>query len=317
MNGGRLGPVEGAGPQPRSGVLRAAPALALGLFGVSWSAVLVRLTPAPAPAVAFWRLVFSTALLVPFLVRGGAPGQWRSLAARDWLLLAGSGACLSLHLVLWFESLALTSVASSTVLVSTHPVFVGLLSAVWLGEPPGRREWLGILIATAGAAVVAGGDLGGGAAPLRGNLLALAAALMAALYFAAGRRLRERLGLAAYVIPAYAAAAVVTGVTMVAGGTAFTGFPERAWWLFLALAAGPMLLGHTSFNWSLRHVRAYVVSLVMLLEPVGATLLAVLVLGASERPDAGVLLGGLIVLAGVALSLRARARQRRAERSER
>ena len=304
----------GSAGAEKAGVIRAAPALALGWFGVSWGAVLVRLADAPASAIAFWRLAFSTLLLLPllFLARGGARGEWERLRRRDWLALVASGACLALHLVLWFVSLGLTSVASSTVLVSTHPVFVGLLSAAWLEEPPSGREWTGIGLAVVGAAVVGWGDLAGGTAPLRGDLLALAAALMAAVYFVIGRRLRARLGLAAYVVPAYAAAALVTAFAMGARGVPFTGYTVPTWLLFVALAVGPMLLGHTSFNWSLRHVRAYVVSLVMLLEPVGATILAILVLGSAERPGAGVLLGGLTVLAGVAVSLRARARSRRA-----
>lgn len=305
-----MSPAGGFGRNEASGLARAAPLLALGLFGVSWSAVLVRLTPAPATAIAFWRLAFSVLLLAPFAVGGDTLRQWRRLTAADWTAVGGSGLCLALHLVLWFESLELTSVASSTVLVSTHPIFVGLLSAVWLDEAPGRREWAGILLAVGGAAVVGWGDLRGGAAPLRGDLLALAAAAMAAVYFAVGRRLRARLGLQAYVIPVYAAAALATAASLGSGAGSFTGYPAYAWLLFLALAVGPMLLGHTSFNWSLRHVRAYVVSLVMLLEPVGATLLAILLLGSAEVPGPEVLAGGLVVLVGVAVSLRARARER-------
>jgi drug/metabolite transporter (DMT)-like permease len=88
-----------------------------------------------------------------------------------------------------------------------------------------------------------------------------------------------------------------------------TGYSTETWMLFAAMALGPMLLGHTSFNWALRHVRAYVVSLVVLLEPVGATVLAVLVLGSGERPTVNTVIGGLAILLGMALLVREQARR--------
>lgn len=291
-----------------AGLRRAAPALALGLFGVSWSAVLVRLAEAPAPSVAFWRLVFSVAILVPFLLASGQHRQLRGLGAGEGLLLAGAGAALGAHLTVWFLSLEYTSVASSTVLVTSHPIFVGLLSAVWLGEAPRRAEWAGIVLAVAGAAVVGWGDLLAGPDPLLGDLMAVSGAALVALYFVLGRRLRSRLGLWGYVFPVYAGAAAVAGLLALGTGSPLAGWGLPTWGLLAAMAVGPMLLGHTSFNWALEHVRAYVVSVVVLLEPVGATLLAVLVLGRGEVPGPRTLVGGAAVLAGLWLSLRARAR---------
>lgn len=288
---------------------KALPGLALGLFGVSWAAVLVRLAEAPAASVAFWRLVFSLLVVAPFLI---AEKGWRDLEAltpRESGLLVLSGIALGLHLSTWFLSLEFTSVASSTVLVTTHPIFVGLVSAVWLGERPGRREWIGIVTAVAGAMLVGWGDLAGGRSPLLGDALALTAAVLAALYFALGRRLRPKLGLWGYVAPVYGVAAVVCALLVQGTGAPWAGFPSGTWIVLAALALGPMLLGHTSFNWALRHVRAYVVSLVQLLEPVGATLLAMLILGTAETPGTGTLLGGVVVLTGVWVSLRARTRR--------
>lgn len=296
-------------PSPATGVRRAAPALALGLFGISWAAVLVRLAAAPAPSVAFWRLVFSVVLLLPPLWVSGEWRQLRRLPASDWVWLGLGGLFLGGHLTAWFASLELTSVASSTVLVTAHPLFVGLLSAAWLREPPAPREWAGIGLAVAGAVAVGWGDLRGGAEPLTGDLLAVAGALLMAVYLVVGRRLRARLGVWSYVVPVYAAAAGVTGAFAAGAGLPLSGWGAPTWVCLVALAVGPMLLGHTSFNWALEHVRAYVVSVVTLLEPLGATLLAVLVLGRGEVPGWHTVGGGLGVLVGVWLSLRARRRE--------
>lgn len=290
---------------------RALPGLALGLFGVSWAAVLVRLAAAPAPSVAFWRLVFSLLVVAPLLAAGKGWRELPGLTSREVAMLVLSGLALGLHLATWFLSLEYTSVASSTVLVTTHPIFVGVLSAAWLGERPDRAEWMGIVMAVAGAMLVGWGDLAGGSSPLRGDALALAAAVLAALYFTLGRRLRPKLGLWGYVAPVYTVAAVVAACLVGASGAPWIGFSSATWIYLGALALGPMLLGHTSFNWALRHVRAYVVSLVQLLEPVGATLLAILLLGGGEIPGRGTVLGGGVVLVGVWISLRARRRRTR------
>lgn len=282
--------------------------LALALLAVSSSAVLVRLAAAPAPVVAFWRLLFSVGLLTPFFLAGGSARELAALPGRDWLWLGVAGVCLGLHLILWFASLSYTSVASSTVLVSAQPLLVALLSSRWLGEAPGRAEWWGLTIAFAGAVAIGWGDFRAGVDPLLGDLLAIAAAFLAALYFACGRRLRPRLGLWGYALPVYLAAAGVAGLWILLSGSRATGYRAGAWWAFLALAVGPMLLGHTGFNWALRHVRAYVVSVLLLLEPIGATALAVLVLGAAEEPEPSTVLGGAAVLAGVWLAVRSRRR---------
>lgn len=300
---------------PAGGLLRASPVLALALFGVSWSAVLVRLAAAPAASVAFWRLVLSVLILLPLYAHGRSWREYRGLSPREWCWMAGAAAALSLHFVLWFLSLEYTSVASSTVLVSTHPLFVGLLSARWLREPPGRREWVGTVVGVAGAALIGWGDLSAGRAPVLGDALALAAAVAGAAYFVAGRRLRPRLGLWSYVGPVYALAAALTAGAMLPVGAEFAGWGWGTWGALLGLAVGPMLLGHTGFNWALEHVRAYVVSLVMLLEPVGATLLAVWVLGSKEVPGVHTFVGGALTLVGVGYSLRVRARSREPRRA--
>jgi len=276
------------------------------VFGAAWAAVLVRLAGAPPATVAFWRLVFS--LLLPTIPALLITGSWRQLLTSrrvEWVWMVVAGACLALHFVTWFASLGYTSVASSTVLLATHPLWVGLLSALFLREPPARLEWIGIAAAVAGAAIVGWGDVRVGSDPFLGDGLALLAALMLAVYVIAGRRVRPRVGLWSYVTVVYAVGAVLTGVLAIASGAELTGYPASTWWIFAALAAGPMLLGHTGFNWALRYVRAYVVSVLQLLEPIGATIIAVLILGRGEVPSANTLVGGVVILVGVWVAIRA------------
>jgi drug/metabolite transporter (DMT)-like permease len=157
-----------------------------------------------------------------------------------------------------------------------------------------------------GALVIGWGDFRAGSDPLLGDLLALLAAGLAALYFVIGRKLRSTLDLLPYVVPVYAIAALVCLLWAIAGEMPIVDWPAGTWWALVGLAVGPTLLGHTGFNWALRHVRAYVVSVILLFEPLGATILAVLVLGRGEIPGWNTLVGGAAILAGVWMSIRAR-----------
>ena len=294
------------GSDNRSGVLRAAPVLVLAVLGTSSGAVLVRLAESPAAVTAFWRLAFSVLALAPFLLFGKGWRAWQRLGRRELALLFLAGLSLAAHFLTWFRSLDFTSVASSTVLVSAHPLFVGLLSARLLGESPSREEWIGLSLAVAGAFVIGWGDFLAGPDPLLGDFLALLAAALGAVYLVIGRRLRGTLDLLPYVVPVYGIAALICLARASTGGMQITGWPAATWWALAGLAIGPTLLGHTGFNWALRHVRAYVVSVVLLFEPLGATLLAVLVLGRGEIPGWNTLLGGAAILGGVWLSIKAR-----------
>ncbi len=275
--------------------------------------MLIRLAAVPTAVAVLWRILFSLVLVLPLALRPRSRAALRALPPRAWGELVVAGLCLGLHLLLWFAAVERTSVASATVLVAVTPVFVALLSAVWLREPPSRREWTGIALAVVGSAVVGWRDVAAGPEAVRGDVLALVAAVAAAVYFVLGRRSRARLGLWSYVAPVYVVAAFVSLVAARAGGSELTGLRPAAWGWLAAMAAGPMLLGHTSFNWALEHVRAYVVSLVMLLEPVTATLLAILVLGPAEQPPPVAAIGALAILTGVAVVLRSRARSKSSE----
>lgn len=216
---------------------------------------------------------------------------------------------LAVHFWTWNASLQLTTVSASVILVNLQPVFVAAGSAVWLRERPARSQAAGIAIAMAGALIVAVGDvgaggIGGGRDPLIGDLLALIGAVTAAAYYLAGRRLRARLSIWPYVGLVYGACLVTLLLLAGALDVPLTPQPPREIAIFAALAAGPMLLGHTGMNWALGHLPAYVVNLTVLGEPVGATVLAAIIPGIAEQPTATTLAGGALILGGIVVTLR-------------
>jgi drug/metabolite transporter (DMT)-like permease len=271
--------------------------LGLAVAAVSTAAILVRLVPEMHPvAIAFWRTVVVAVLLLPALVRGSASRpRGRELA---WTILAGL--CLALHFWAWFASLNHTTVMRSTVLVCLTPVWAGLLGWGTGQDRPKPVFWAGISVALVGVVgMSAAANEVSGSASLLGDGLALLGGMLSAVYLIIGRRVRQGAGIGSYgalVTGACALwllpAAAITGADLIPPHT-------RAWIVLGVMALGPQLLGHIGFNYAVRYVSAAIVGAVILLEPVGATALATIVL--DEWPTilesvgaAGIVLGVFI-----------------------
>jgi drug/metabolite transporter (DMT)-like permease len=291
-------------PHPPRDTPRVLPfVLAAAILGISVSGPLARLSSAAPLAIAAWRLTLALGVIGLFVLGTGSWREYRTLARRDLAVASVAGAMLALHFWSWIASLRYTSVAASVVLVNLHPVVIVAGSALFLHERPTARQLVGIAIAMLGAVVIGYGDAGQGGAvgadALLGDALAVLGAFTVGVYYTAGRSLRQRLSLWPYVALVYGACLVVVLALAFATGVPLWPQPSRDWLLFAGIAVGPMLLGHTGFNWSLRYVPAYVVSLAILAEPVGATLLAAFLPSIAETPSAWTLAGGAVILAGL------------------
>jgi drug/metabolite transporter (DMT)-like permease len=294
----------GQGAEPRADHGRVSPtaALVVAVFAISWAGPLVRFATAPALAISAWRLLMSLALIAVVLVVRRTPVP--RLSGRDWLLAGAAGGFLALHFWSWIASLGLTTVSSSVVLVSMQPVFVALMSGALLAERATPRQWAGIGVAVTGAIIIAWGDFGLGARAMLGDALALSGALFVSFYYVIGRRLRRQMDLWWYIFVIYGIAALVLVLAIaVMPDATLTGFPRRDWFIFAALAAGPMMLGHTAVNYALRYVRAYVANIALLTEPIGATLIAWLLPAIAEVPAPQTIVGGALILCGIAVTV--------------
>ena len=304
---------ESTAPRAHAGLV-----LAFSVFGISWAAPLIRLSSAPPLVIAAWRLLIAESVLVVILLARGEWRAWRTLRARDHLLAAGAGVMLSLHFWSWNASLSYTTIAASVVLVNLQPAIVAVGSVVLLRESASRRQIVGMLVGMFGALVVtAPAILAVNAEPasqtvpafwvfstaMFGDLLAVIGAVTAALYYLAGRRLRASLDLVPYVTLVYGWCTLALFTLAFARHDRLTGYAPSDWAIFVGLAAGPMLLGHTGMNWALRHLPAHVVSLTVLGEPVGASLLAMLIPAIGERPDGWTISGGALILGGAIWAL--------------
>src|SRR5881296_3744285 len=285
--------------------------LILAVLATTYAGPIVRFAAAPALAIAFWRLTLvlpvtgGLAVLERSRERGAVPsGAPQGTAPRSPLpLMTLSGLLLAIHFWSWVASLRFTTVASSVVLVSLKPVFAWGLAAAWLREHPTRAEAWGIGLAVIGASLIGLGDARLSLGALGGDVLALLGAVTGAGYYVIGRRVRQTVGIWRYATGVYAVAAAALALLALARRTPLVGFAGRDWAVFAAMAAGPMLVGHTGMNYALRHFRATTVNVAALGEPVGATLLAWIIPAIHEVPPPTAVLGGVLVLIGIGLSL--------------
>ncbi|GAC1637942.1 MAG: DMT family transporter [Herpetosiphon sp.] len=273
-----------------------------GVLMVSTAAILIGLAHGlgvPSLTIAAGRLAIAASILTPYTLQRHRT-DLQSLAAKDWALAMLAGALLAVHFASWISSLAYTSVASSTALVATNPVFVGLASILVFKERLKRPVVLGILLSVVGSALIGLSDRGGGHGqqPLVGDLLALLGAICASGYFLVGRELRKRVALVPYVWLVYGVAAVVLLIWMVGDGQSLFELQAPVYLLLLLLALGPQLLGHTAFNWSLKYLSATFVTVGTLGEPVGSALFALIILP-NQQLAVLQILGGLMLLLGI------------------
>jgi drug/metabolite transporter (DMT)-like permease len=272
---------------------------------ISSASILIKLADAPALIIAAYRLGIAGLLLTPFAL-SRKRGQLRALSGSDRLLSLLSGAFLSLHFLAWISSLQYTSVASSVVLVATNPIFVGLGSVWILKERLHPLLVGGILFSVAGGALIGSEDLRLGGMALYGDLLALLGAITHSGYLLVGQRVRRKTDTLTYIWLVYGMAALILLVAVLGTRAPLTRYSAWTVLMIVLLALGPQLIGHTSYSWALRYVSAATVAVVILGEPVGATLLAYWILG--EGITWQKVLGGALVLVGISLAVRAEGR---------
>ena len=260
--------------------------IATGVVGISLSAIIVKYSDAPSLITAVYRLFFTVAMMTPvvFLNRSFRMELSR-VSLRTVVLCAVSGIFLALHFVSWFESLAYTSVASSTVIVCTESIWVALGFCFLLRGRLKKKAVLSIAVTFAGSSL------------LKGDLLALFAAVMVAAYTLLGRIVRADTSTTVYTYIVYFFCGLSLFAAALITRTPLTGYGSSSLICGLLLAICSTLLGHSVFSWCLKYLSPAFVSSSKLCEPPVASLFAMILFG--EIPSLLQISGGIIILAGV------------------
>ncbi|KGP71894.1 DMT family transporter [Pontibacillus yanchengensis] len=274
-------------------------AIVIGVLSVSTAAVFVKLADAaPASIIANYRLLFAVLLMTPYVLLKNRH-EFSKITQRDWLLASISGLFLALHFILWFESLNFTSVASSVVLVTLQPIFAFLGTYLFFKERFTVGAVLSMMIAITGSVVISWGDFQISGQAFYGDMLALLGAVMVTGYFLVGQHVRKRLSLMTYTFLVYGISSLTLILYNLLTQQPFVGYPSDHWVIFLALAIIPTFFGHTMFNWALKWVSTSTISMSIVFEPVGASILAYFIL--NETISWSQWLGGTIVILGLSL----------------
>jgi drug/metabolite transporter (DMT)-like permease len=270
--------------------------LIIGVMGVSTGSIFARLADAPALVTAAYRMGLATFILIP-LAAWKAGGELRSLSFRDIKLAMLSGLFLALHFATWISSLDYTAIANSVVLVNTIPLWVGLFTPLVTKDRISASTIISIILSIIGAAIIGFGDFASGGQALRGDLLAVIGAVCAAVYLLIGRNLRRKLSLLSYVTICYGSAAAILWLVVLLLNLPVTGYSHQTVAAFWAMAVISQILGHSSYNWSLKWFTTSLVAVSLLGEPIGSTLLAYIIF------DEGLtwmkFIGGLFILSAI------------------
>ena len=275
-------------------------ALVIAVGAVSLSGPIMTATDAPALGIAFWRNAIGAVVTLPFVFRH--LGILRKLTRKQWLAMTAAGVLLGLHFATWIPSLRYTSIAASTALVATQVVWAAIL-AFMAGHRAPRMEWIGIGISLLGVVVLTGIDISLTPRALIGDVLALLGAMGSAAYMTVGQRVRPTLPLSAYTAVVYATSAVTLGLICVIGSVPLTGYSTNAWLLVLAVTAVAQFGGHSLLNMALRSFSATAVSIAILCEMPGSTLVGWVWPG--QTPPFALLPAALLIVGGIVLVLRA------------
>jgi len=274
-------------------------AVLIAVVAVSFSAILIRWSDAHPFVIAAYRMGITSLILLPFVVAKYLP-EIKQIKRNELIFMIAIGMILALHFGSWIASLDETSVASSVILVTSHPLFVAIVSHYIFKEKLQIIGYIGIIIAFIGIIILTAGDYEIGGSNLRGDVLALIGSIAAGIYILGGRRTRRSVSLIPYVFIVYSVCTLCLLAACFTVSAPLYPLPLKEYELFILMAIIPTILGHTFYNYALKYVKAQVVSVSLLGEPIGSSILAFILL--SEPAPRLTIIGGCLILPGIYLA---------------
>jgi drug/metabolite transporter (DMT)-like permease len=274
--------------------------LLVGMIAISFAPILVRYSDAPASVQGMYRMLFTLLLMLPFGTR--QLSGLRKISDKDWVLLGLAGLFLGLHFLLWMESIDYTSIASSTIILSLEPVLVMIGAFFLFKDRPTRLAVAGLVTAFIGVCIVGSGDLGVSQNAFLGDTLSFLSTLAIAVNMLIAKQILTRVSSYLYSLIVFAVSFLFFAVYNLVGNVEVIAYPPKEWLIFVLLAIVPTVLGHMIFNWLLAYVSPTTISMSVLAEPIGASLLGMVLF--REMINGFQVVGGILVIAGLLLYLK-------------
>ncbi|WP_426980563.1 DMT family transporter [Bacillus pseudomycoides] len=272
--------------------------LAVSIIAISFAAVFVKMSSAPSSILSMYRLWIIVIFMLPIVWKKRE--EFRGIQKRDWYFLIGSGFFLALHFLLWFASLKFTTVASSTIILALQPI-VSLVGGFFLFKERTTYSAIATMgIAILGVMCIGWGDLGVSREAIFGDILSFLSVIAVVGYLFIGQTTVKKVSHWIYSFTVFAFAGIFIAIYNVVMNVPFTGYSTWDWWIFILLAIVPTA-SHMINNWLLNYVNATTISMSILGEPVGASILAFFLLG--EKLNSMQVIGSVLVLCGVSIFL--------------
>ncbi|MDB4865754.1 MAG: multidrug transporter [Cohnella sp.] len=274
--------------------------LLIGMIAISFAPILVRYSDAPVSVQGMYRMLFTVMLVLPFGTK--QLSAMRSIRLKDWVLLGLAGFFLALHFLLWMASLDYTSIASSTIILALEPVFVMVGAYFIFKDRPGKIALIGMAVAFIGVCFVGSGDMGVSRTAFFGDTLSFLGTVAVAVNMLIAKQILTRVSSYLYSLIVFIVCVICFALYNLFTATRMTGYPGKEWLVFLLLAIVPTVFGHMIFNWLLKYVPPTTISMSVLAEPVGASLLGMVLF--REVISGFQFLGGALVIVGLLLYLK-------------
>lgn len=277
--------------------------LFISVLSVSFAAIFIVSISAHPLSIAFYRLLFTTLLIIPFVIfNKKTRKELLNLQFSTIIIMIGIGLVLAAHFSLWITSLKLTSVASSVILVAAHPFLVGPVSHYLFREKLSILNIIGIMLSIFGVIILVYGNYGLSSIALdslEGNILALLGGVAAGFYILGGRKMRKKVSVTSYVFVVYGASTMALLLICLIFNAPVYNISIQDYQIILLMAIISGIFGHTFYNWSLKYIRTSIVSVVLLGEPLASTLFAYAIPWIHQVPSEYTILGGAVILIGI------------------
>jgi drug/metabolite transporter (DMT)-like permease len=280
-------------------------ALFISIISMSFAAIFIVSCKSPPLSIAFYRMLFTTLLILPLVIlKSNIKGEIKSLPRSNTLFMIIIGIILALHFAFWITSLTKTSVASSVILVTAHPILVAPLSYYLLKERMSIVNIIGIVLSMSGVSILVLGNYSLSPITLEGNILAILGGATAGIYILGGRISRKKVSISSYAFIVYSVATAVLLIICLSLNAPIYNLNPQDYWIILLMAIIAGIFGHTLYNWSLKYITASVASVALLGEPIGSSLFAFILPWIHQIPTIYTLIGGAITLSGIYLTAR-------------
>jgi len=195
------------------------------------------------------------------------------------------------------------NVAISTTLVDAVPIFLAIFGFIFFKEKINVIGIVGIGIAFTGGALLAfSSPVAENRNLLLGIMFSLVGALTVTFYFLIGKKILQDSPLWPYFALVNLASAIFLLFYNLIERNELFRYSAIVYLLFIVSALGPSLIGHATYNYTLKKLPAFVVGVAILGEPIGATILGVLIFPLTQTPELITILFALIILAGIVLT---------------